>query len=325
MSRNNKTSMRKRIICTILSAMCILGIAACGKKDSKEQDAYRQFGINCLESGKYQEAVDAFDKALGESLGHVDEKELDICFYKARAQYLNGDTDAALDTYNAIIEYNEDARAYYLRGNLYFNTGDQEKAVADYKTAIKNDKSNYELYIGIYETFKSRNMAEDGQQYLNQAMELTGDKPKDCLYKGRICYLLGDYDEAVTYLEKALEGEQELAPYYLGQAYEALGDEEKAQGYIAQYLDSGVATSYDLYELGTTEMSEGDYEQALTYYLAGLSMESVPNKQNLMKSAIVAYEYSGDFDGAGKLMEEYISLYPSDEAAQKESTFLETR
>ena len=65
MSRNNKTSMRKRIICTILSAMCILGIAACGKKDSKEQDAYRQFGINCLESGKYQEAVDAFDKALG--------------------------------------------------------------------------------------------------------------------------------------------------------------------------------------------------------------------------------------------------------------------
>ena len=73
MSRNNKTSMRKRIICTILSAMCILGIAACGKKDSKEQDAYRQFGINCLESGKYQEAVDAFDKALGESLGHVDE------------------------------------------------------------------------------------------------------------------------------------------------------------------------------------------------------------------------------------------------------------
>lgn len=325
MNRLNKMNTGKRIICIVLAAICMFGTAACGENESKEQDAYRQFGINCLESGKYEDAIGAFDNALGESLGHVGEKELDICFYKAKAQYLNGNTEAALDTYNAIIEYNEDARAYYLRGNLYFNMGDQEKAVADYKTAIKKDKSNYELYIGIYETFKNRNMVEDGQQYLNQAMELKGDKPEDCLYKGRICYLLGDYDEAVTYLEKALEGEQDLAPYYLGQAYEALGDEEKAQGYIAQYLDSGVATSYDLYELGTTEMSEGDYEQALTYYLAGLSMESVPNKQNLMKSAIVAYEYSGDFDGAKKLMEEYISLYPSDEAAQKESTFLETR
>ncbi len=45
-----------------------------------------------------------------------------------------------------------------------------------------------------------------------------------------------------------------------------------------------------------------------------------------MKSAIAAYEYSsGDFDSAKTMLKDYLEEYPSDEDAQKESTFLETR
>ena len=45
--------MRKRIISVMLAAVLALSLGACGKKDAKEQDAYRQYGINCLEIGKY--------------------------------------------------------------------------------------------------------------------------------------------------------------------------------------------------------------------------------------------------------------------------------
>ena len=55
------------------------------------------------------------------------EKELDICFYKAKAQALDGKTKDALATYNAIIKYNKDARAYYLRGDLYMDMGEEKK------------------------------------------------------------------------------------------------------------------------------------------------------------------------------------------------------
>ena len=44
-----------------------------------------------------------------------------------------------------------------------------------------------------------------------------------------------------------------------------------------------------------------------------------------MKSAIAAYEYSGDFDSAKTMLKDYLEECPSDEDAQKESTFLETR
>ena len=98
--------MKKRIISVLLATVFALSVIGCGTKDTKEQDAYRQYGITCMESGKYEDAVKAFQNALGESIGHIGEKELDICFYKAKAQALDGKTKDALATYDAIIKYN---------------------------------------------------------------------------------------------------------------------------------------------------------------------------------------------------------------------------
>lgn len=120
--------MKKRIISVMLATVFALSVIGCGTKDTKEQDAYRQYGITCMESGKYEDAVKAFQNALGESIGHIGEKELDICFYKAKAQALDGKTKDALATYNAIIKYNKDARAYYLRGDLYMDMGEEKRA-----------------------------------------------------------------------------------------------------------------------------------------------------------------------------------------------------
>lgn len=322
MRKKSKTIWKKQ---GILLALCACMLAACGEQKGLEEDAYRQYGINCFKSGKYTEAIDAFQTALDYAGGKVGEKELDICFYKAKAQYLSGDSDAAMVTYDSVITYNKDARAYYLRGELLFALGRREEALADYKTAIETGGKNYEIYIGIYSTLNANGMTEDARKYLNNAMQIEGDKPTDCLYKGRISSLLGDFDNAETYLKKAMEGGEILATYYLGQICEKKGDHESAKEYLDQYLASGLASSYELYELGNEEMAAGDYEQALVYFNAGLKLETVPNRQNLMKSAIAAYEYSGDFASARNMVREYLKLYPSDEEVQKESTFLETR
>lgn len=308
-----------------LSFMLMFSMGACGQKDHKEQDAYRQYGITCLENGKYEDALTAFQNALDQSLGKVGEREIDICFYKAKAQMASGDVGGALETYNAIIEYNKDARAYYLRGKLYFDQGKSQEAITDYEQAMKKSPKNYELYIGIYQSMKEHDMEAEGQKILNKALEIKGDKPEDALYKGRICYLLNDTENAVAYLTKAKEGNISLASYYLALTYEEEGETKKAKACVKEYLDSGSATSYDLYELGSNEMKQQDYEEALTYFNAALAMEEVPNRQSLMKSAIAAYEHSGDFDSAKKMMKEYLTKYPSDEDAKRESTFLETR
>jgi tetratricopeptide (TPR) repeat protein len=82
--------------------------------------AYRQIGINAMENGDYAGAVDAFNSALGQCIGKITENELDICYYKAAAQYAGGDSAGAVDTYTAIIDYDKKAAdAYYLRGCVY--------------------------------------------------------------------------------------------------------------------------------------------------------------------------------------------------------------
>ena len=71
------------------AAACML--SGCGQKtNTTDQEAYRQYGINCIESGDYPSAVDAFQKALDQSHGKVTAAEIDICYYKAEAQFLSG-------------------------------------------------------------------------------------------------------------------------------------------------------------------------------------------------------------------------------------------
>ena len=55
--------MKKRIISVLLATVFALSVIGCGTKDTKEQDAYRQYGITCMESGKYEDAVKTFQNA----------------------------------------------------------------------------------------------------------------------------------------------------------------------------------------------------------------------------------------------------------------------
>lgn len=313
------------IVWLILLTIMVFMLTGCQSERKKNQEAYRQNGINCLENGDYEAAIESFQKALDLANGSIGEIETDICFYKAKAQYLNGNIDDAFATYDSLITYNQNAQAYYLRGNLHFLLGDSDKALNDYAAAVKQDKKNYELYIGIYESMAQYDMASEGQYYLNEALNIKGKKSYDNMQKGRIYFLLGEEETAEELLTKAVSDGQKEANFYLAEVYEATGDYEKADECFLAYLESGIADSVDLYNMGKSQMEKSDYEHAISYFLAALELDEVPNKQLILKSLVVAYEEKGDFSEAKKCLESYLELYPSDEEAQREMVFLETR
>ena len=79
---------------TYITALTLLSftlMTGCTNERKENQTAYRQIGINAMESGDYAGAVDAFNSALGQCIGKITENELDICYYKAAAQYAGGD------------------------------------------------------------------------------------------------------------------------------------------------------------------------------------------------------------------------------------------
>lgn len=314
----------KRIIYMALFIGIVFLCTGCGERKEKQLES-RELGITYMEQGKYEDALVAFQDALDESLGEIGETEMDICFYKAECLYRLGDTQGAMDVYTAIITFNKNAEAYFLRGNLYYSQNDEENALADYAAALEQDEKNYELYIGVYEALIAHGKDKEASEYLNQALEISSNKAYDKMQKGRIHFMLGETEKAITLLEEAIKGKEVQGYYYLAEIYSLAGDVENAEKTMGSYIESGKADSYHLFNIANDQIKKGNYDMAVECINLALSLEEVPNKQILMKTLVIAYEQNLDFASAKKAMEQYVQAYPEDEDAKREFTFLETR
>lgn len=317
---------KKLTYITALTMLSLTLMTGCTNERRENQTAYRQIGINAMESGDYAGAVDAFNSALGQCIGKITENELDICYYKAAAQYASSDSEGAVATYTAIIDYDKKAAdAYYLRGCVYLKQGNTESAVSDFDAAVQYNSDDYELYVNIYENLLAYDMTEKGEEYLNKAFDIKGNSAEDYAWRGRIYYYLGQYDNAMTELNSALDKESVIANLYIAQVYEAQSDSENAEVYYQNYVNSGAADSEAMNSLGEIEMAKGNYSGALTYLQQGIAMENVTNRRELMQNLIICYEYTFDFNSAWNVVQEYVQAYPDDASAQREYIFLKNR
>lgn len=323
MKKVEKGYKKYKFVLLLLVFMMFLCTGCSGRE--KEQMLYREKGIALMENGKYEKALEEFQNALDLSLGEIGEKELDICFYKAEAQYYLNDIEGAKNTYTAIINYNEDPKAYFLRGNLYYSLGDEVSALSDYTMAIENDKKAYDLYIGVYEALKAHGKDTEAQAYLYQALDVKGNRAYDKMQKGRIQFLLGETETAISLLEEAIKGKETDAYFYLAEVQETLGETAKAQENIQAYIKGNDVDSYKLFQVANMELGKGNFDMAISCLNQALALDNVPNKQMIMKTLVIAYEHSRDFESAKKWMADYMAAYPDDEEAKREFTFLETR
>ncbi|MDY6305927.1 MAG: hypothetical protein SPL94_08210, partial [Oribacterium sp.] len=75
---------------TVVVYMLLSGslfLTACSNKKVEE---LRLSGIDQLEKGKYEEAIDTLNQALQAGRGEVSETQFDILLYRAEAEYMSG-------------------------------------------------------------------------------------------------------------------------------------------------------------------------------------------------------------------------------------------
>ena len=317
--------MKKRYILLALTIYMATVFSGCSKYN-EEEIALRDEGIAAMEEGNYEEAIELFDEALGKSIGKVTDLEIDIDYYKAASQFLSGSFDDAVKTYTYLIRYDKNNyEAYFLRGSIYANEGEIGEAITDYDAAVAIDEKNYILYIEIYENLNALGYTNQGLVYLNNALAVSDNSANGKYYKGRIYYMLGQTSEATKYLQAAIDKDVDDAKLYLAKIYQDQGDYTSAQELLEEYASSDDVTGEALAALGDIEMTNGNYENALGYYQAGLSLESIDNMPELMKGQVAALEYLYRFSEAKEVLTQYLESYPNDEEAQKELVFLQTR
>ena len=319
----------KRKMITMAGMLLLCASLLCGCKGNGRSDEalmeYRDKGITYMATAEYAKAAEVFQKALDQSSGNIRDIELDICFYKAEAQFLSGDTEGAYETYTAIINWNQSTDAYFLRGNLFLSEGNVTDAIADYEIATAGDSGNYDLYIGIYQNLMDNEMDSEAISYLYSALGIKGESAYDYLMRGRIYDMLSDEEKAIESLNKAIEKGNADANFYLAEIYSEQGDTESEEQYYEAYLAGGTASADSLIQMGESSMKSGNYANGLKYFLTAKDLGDASNPQQLDRDTIIAYEYTSDFETAYNLIQSYMENYPEDYDAEDELTFLESR
>ena len=297
----------------------------CAADDEDLQMAKRGAGIVYSHKGHYTMAIEQFEDALSYVGEEYTETELDILYYLAEAQSRTGDSVSAIKSYTEIIDANDDANAYMLRGLIYYDIGDYEKTESDLETAIRMNKKNYKTYLTYYDVLMAQGKTEEARQILLNAVDLGGKNGEDYANRGMIYVYMQDYENAVSAFRTAIDKDYLEAYIGLADAYVSQGDVAQGAACYEEFIATGKATATAYNQYGLCLMDMERYAEAADAFAKGLELNDRLVDAKLMFNEAVAYEQMRDWATAYEKMKAFVDKYPENEAGQHELIFLETR
>lgn len=191
-------------VCICASALFLGGC----QSHSKEQIELRLKGIEQLQAGDYEAAVDSFKQVLEDGKGVVGEFELDVLKYRGEAEYRAGDYEAAAYTYDVLAQVDEE-RTEYLSRSVIFHAmaGHTDQALEKYTRLyeLEPDKSETaDALLSLGQAFIEKDR-------ISEALELFEKAVNDGIASGKlynemaVCLLEdGELDRALEYLEQGI-------------------------------------------------------------------------------------------------------------------------
>lgn len=288
--------------------------------------ALRGVGMAYMGMAQYEKAIQAFEEALNYTDDKMEETVQDILLYKASAQYRLNDYEGTVQTCDELLSGEKPVvDAHFFRGASYLSMGYQDRAKEDFDQAAVLTPEDYTLYLNIYESYETQNLSAVGDAYLQTALNIPPEDAQDYYCIGQIYYYLEQYEKAQSALISPVEEKYLPALHLMGRIYLAQEDYAHAKA-MYETIQKESGESPETYNgLALCCMASGEYDQALVYIEQGLALEGEIGKQELLFNEIVVYERKLDFTTAKIKAENYVVLYPTDAAGQKEYAFLKTR
>ena len=185
------------------------------------------YGLALVRSGRTVEAHPIFDRLLAE---HGDWPELNVLLGQAAAQ--EGDFDAAVEHLERAVALRPDvAEAQATLGNIYLRQGRLEEAGAALRAELAAHPVDHQSRYVLATVLELDNQPQAALREVELVLAAEPDFADAGYLRGKILLEDGRVDEAAAQLLAAAE----LAPEdpnirnQLGQAYQKLGDREKAR------------------------------------------------------------------------------------------------
>lgn len=167
-------------------------------------------------TGHTHEARDAFVTSI-----RLDPKNTDAILKLAELYLYVEKYEDAITLINKALKVDPYlARGYFLKGMIYLQTKDTNRAISSMQTAVEQDANYYDAYIELGLLFANRGNAI-ALSYYDDAEKVEPQNPESYYDKGMFYQFGGDYDNAIkTYQELLLvDSTYKNAYYNLGVIY----------------------------------------------------------------------------------------------------------
>jgi len=215
-------------------------------------------------TGHTHEARDAFVTSI-----RLDPKNTDAILKLAELYMYVEKYTESIGLINQALKVNPYiARGYFLKGMIYIQTKDTNKAISSMQTAVEQDPNYYDAFIELGLLFANRGNPI-ALSYYDNAQKVEPQNPESYYDKGMFYQFGGDYDNAIKAYQELLlvDSTYKDAYYNLGVIY----DEQKTD-YTTSLTNFNKAIQYDTtyfmayYGKANCYEMMKQYDKAMVYY-----------------------------------------------------------
>jgi len=210
----------------------------------------------------------------------------------AKQKIMAGDIDEALAELNVAVDSNVNSDVYALRGELYMQMGEYQKALEDLNAAIEIDGMNAVAFYDRYLLNTRLENYDDALTDINNALAAQSMKPVDVLNmrdlyakRGQLNLWRKQWQGAIADYTNSLaraDGSVSANVYAeRAEAYTAIGEYESA---IADYTAAVRIVSEQIQAAATQEMREEQSSNAMSYFEKSAALNLQLGKKDLAKS-----------------------------------------
>jgi tetratricopeptide (TPR) repeat protein len=244
-------------------------------------DARRAIRLDSTKADYYLTLVDAHfarnetrpAKDILESMEKKFPGNVETLLKLAEIYYLVQNYQKGIDYVNKALKIDEHlAKAYYIKGTIYRESGDTSKAISSLETAAEQDNRYEDAFydIGIMYAARKNPVA---LEYYNNALRINPENPNTLYARARLLQDLGRIDEAIAAYEKITSENPDCENcfYNLGAIWlEVKKDPKKALGFFTRaieinpsYVEAYFARGYTYTKLKDKESAKADYNMCL--------------------------------------------------------------
>lgn len=271
--------------------------------DNKYIWAYNNAGRACKMLGNVDSALYYYNYAL-----YLSPNYSSVIYNRAYLYYGMDSLVLAINDFTKYLELDEDFEVTIERGNAYLKNNQKDKALEDFKKAVKMEKEEGYPLARLADFYLNEDEFKKAIKYFNKAIKREPDYAQAIYHRGIAYFHLDNKEKALKDYNQAIQLKPDYYYCYVdrGRLHLLSNNIDAAIQDIRKALEIKDFLAYPYFLLGDCYISNKDYRHALPYYKKAIQINPKYTFAIFRKSYCLSK--TKDYEGAVAGYTSYISL-----------------